>query len=156
MTIVTLTCVGQDRRCNHLKIEYPKGEVKHGQLRREIYRVAEFEHFEQEFGDCVAYLQEDCDNFFANHWGKNDLVFDDLLDYRESKIEMADMSFDIFEETCNNKGIKKGFETTFLNYLSPHDVKFIESKIASKRITLNEIYTRFIKNPNQSVLKNML
>lgn len=100
--------------------------------------------------------KEDCDNFFANHWGKNDLVFDDLLDYRESKIEMADMSFDIFEETCNNKGIKKGFETTFLNYLSPHDVKFIESKIASKRITLNEIYTRFIKNPNQSVLKNML
>lgn len=100
--------------------------------------------------------KEDCHDFYIGYLGRNRHVIDDLLDYRESKLSIEDMSFDKFVDMCDNKVNKKVFENTFLQDISLSEVALIESMISSGRTSLKKIYDGFISNPNENILKNVL
>lgn len=100
--------------------------------------------------------EDDCKDFYINYFGRNRYIIFDLLDYRESKIDISDMSFDKFVDMCDNIGIKEAFEQNFLQHFDSHDVGFIESMIKKGRTSLRRIYDSFIENPNHSILKNIL
>src|SRR5690606_4218091 len=99
---------------------------------------------------------DDCDSFYIGYYGRNNYIIDDLLDYREYRVSIADMSFDKFIDMCDNKGIKEAFESTFLYHLSNESASFIEAIIKTGKTSLEEIYSLFVRNPNENVLKNVL
>lgn len=105
------------------------------------------------FAKVLIKTKEDCTDFYINHLGNNDYIIDDLLDYRQSKISMSDITFDKFKEMCDNIGIKKAFEETFLYYFNLNTVKLIESLIANGKTSLEEIYSLFVSNPDENIVK---
>lgn len=100
--------------------------------------------------------EEDCREFYIDFFGRNVYAIDDLLDYREHKLSISDMSLDKFMHMCNNIGIKRAFEETFLYFFSPHSIKLVELRANEGRVSLEDIYNSFVRNPNENVLKNVL
>lgn len=108
------------------------------------------------FAKVLLRTQDDCEEFYIKYLGNNNYIIFDLLDYRESKINMSDMSFDKFVEMCDNIGVKKAFEETFLYYFSTQAIELVEYMILVGETSLEEIYSSFVKNPNENVMKSVL
>lgn len=100
--------------------------------------------------------ERDCNDFYIGYFGKNSYVIFDLLDYRDAKVSMSDITFDKFYDMCNNKGIKEAFENTFFQDFSESDIKMIESEIKRGDVSLESIYNSFIDNPSMSIMKIIL
>ena len=100
--------------------------------------------------------KKDCNDFYAKYLGNNNYKIDDLLDFREDKLSIEDMSFDRFMLMCDNIGIKKAFEKTFLYHFDSQIVRFIENRIENDMVSLEDIYSSFVNNPNGNIMKNVL
>lgn len=108
------------------------------------------------FAKVLLRTQDDCKEFYIKCLGNNYYIIDDLLDYRKSKIDMSDMSFDKFTEMCDNIGMKKAFEKMFLYHFSTQAIELVESMILVGKTSLEEIYSLFVRNPDENVIKNIL
>ena len=108
------------------------------------------------FAKVLLRTQDDCKEFYIKYLGNNHYIIDDLLDYRKSKIDISDMSFDKFTEMCDNIGMKKAFEKAFLYYFSTQAIELIEYMILAGKTSLEEIYSLFVRNPDENVIKNVL
>lgn len=100
--------------------------------------------------------EEECREFYIGYYGKNTYAINDLVDYREKKIAIADMSFDKFTSLCDNEGMKEAFEKTFLQSFNLHQIGFIEQLIDAGATSLKEIHSLFVKQPNENILKHVL
>jgi len=98
----------------------------------------------------------DCHSFYIANYGRNACVIDDILDYRETKLESSDITLEMFIEMCTTKGTKTAFQETFLQYLHEEDVVFINEKLSSGFITKESIYRQFKMNPNKNILSYVL
>jgi hypothetical protein len=98
----------------------------------------------------------DCKEFFESFYGRNRYVVDDLLDYREFKIENSDMTLEKFTELCYISNTRDVFESTFYQSFSLDDMLLIEKAITSGKTSLETIYLGFEKNPNKNIMKYVL
>jgi hypothetical protein len=108
------------------------------------------------FAKVLLRTQDDCIEFYIKHFGNNHYIINDLLDYRKSKIDMSNLSFDKFAEMCNNIGMKEAFENVFLYHFSTQAIKLVEFMILTDKTSLEEIYSSFVRNPDENVMKNVL
>lgn len=98
----------------------------------------------------------DCHSFYITCYGRNKHVADDLLDYREKKLKECNVSFDKFVDMCYNVGIRVAFEHTFLQQFDDKSVAVITKALYNEKVTLEDIYIGFQKNPNKNILKYVL
>jgi hypothetical protein len=99
---------------------------------------------------------EDCQLFYRKYYKTNVNVIDDLLDFREHKLETIEISLDQYFELCSNKGMKVAFEITFLHPIIEQEVVLIEKAINDGRVTLEYIYNSFKKNINKNIMQYVL
>lgn len=98
----------------------------------------------------------DCHSFYINHYGRNNCITDDLLDYRERKIEESKITLDMFVDMCYTKGVAFSFERTFFQKFDSQSVELITNSLLNEKTTLETIYSGFKKNPNKNILKYVL
>lgn len=100
--------------------------------------------------------EEDCHQFFEGFYMRNKYVIDDLLDYREYKIEKSKKTLDSFVSECYTYTMRQAFQTTFYQTFSEKDMKLVKNAILNGKITLEILFTDFQRNPNKNILKNIL
>lgn len=110
----------------------------------------------QKIAEGVFFCEDDCKTFYNDFYGKNHNVVDDLLDYREDRINKSNITVDIFLELCYNKDMLDVFTKTFYQSFTLADMVIINKAVAFGRTTLEEIFLDFQKNPNKNILKNVL
>lgn len=98
----------------------------------------------------------DCHSFYITNYGRNTCVADDILDYRESKLESSNITLEMFVSMCSTKGIKTAFQETFLQFFDGEDVALIYESLSSGKTTLESIYSQFKMNPNKNILSYVL
>lgn len=98
----------------------------------------------------------ECNDFYIGFLGRNTYIIDDLLDYRESRLSVSDISLNKFVEMCDTGIIRDVFEQTFLQSVSNTEMNLINRAIFNGKISLKDIYCRFRKNVNESILKYVL
>lgn len=110
--------------------------------------------------DAVVLLEtvEDCQNFFENFYMRNRYLVDDLLDFREYKIEKSEINLDTFVEKCYNNevGMKKAFESTFYQTFTDEHIQLVVNAIDSGKTSLEQLFKDFLRNPNKNILKNVI
>lgn len=99
---------------------------------------------------------ENCRDFYIGFFGRNRLLIDDLLDYREKRLSLEEMSLYKFLWLCDGEINRDVFEQVFLQPFDVDDIFLIEEAVIEGRTTLEEIYNSFQKNPNENILKNVL
>lgn len=99
---------------------------------------------------------EDCHEFYIGFYGRNKYAIDDLLDYREYKIEQSDITLEKFLKMCENGDMIKAFTVTFFQEFSIHDMTFINKAINEGKTSLEKLYKDFKSNPNKNIMKNAL
>lgn len=104
----------------------------------------------------VLSTEEDCQCFKEKYYGKNRNVIDDLLDYREDKIEASDMTVDVFMENCYTKGLKVAFHETFLQLFMSSEITLVETAIMNGKTSLVQLFANFQKNPNKNIMRYVL
>lgn len=104
----------------------------------------------------VLQKEEDCKEFELFFYGKNRNAIDDLLDYKEHKVESATTTSESFVELCYEKGLKEAFEATFFQSFTSMDMTVVAGAIANSRISLSEIYEKFQNNPNKNIMRYVL
>lgn len=98
----------------------------------------------------------DCHSFYITNYGRNACVMDDILDYRENKLESSHITVEMFVEMCSTDGIQTAFQNTFLQVIYNNDVDVIELALSSGATTLESIYSQFKMNPNKNILNYVL
>lgn len=83
-------------------------------------------------------------------------MIDDMLDYREHKLSIADVTVDKFIKLCDNKVNREIFELTFLQKFDSDSVSLIDKAISKGKTSLIDIFNNFQKNPNKNILKYVL
>lgn len=111
---------------------------------------------ERELAQVLFKTVECCENFYIGFLHRNCYIIDDLLDYREYKLSIVNISVDKFIMLCDNKVNRETFESIFLQKLSSDDVSLIEGAISQGRTSLEIIFNNFQKNPNKNILKYVL
>jgi hypothetical protein len=106
--------------------------------------------------DVLFKTEEECKAFYIGFLGRNRYVIDDLLDYRENRLAMSDMSLDKFLALCDNRVKQDIFEQVFLQPISMGDAIIIDKAIEQGVTSLSAIYNRFENNVNENILKNVL
>jgi hypothetical protein len=105
----------------------------------------------------VLFKSEDCcKTFYIGFLNRNRYVIDDLLDYRENKIENINITLDQFLDMCYNVNMLEAIETCFLQPITLLDVALIDKALSNGRTSLEVIYSEFQRNPNKNILKNVL
>lgn len=99
---------------------------------------------------------ECCQAFFESFYMRNRYLVDDVLDFREYKIQMSKKTLDLFIEECYNKGMKQAFEKTFYQPFTTDSINIVEKAIADGKISLEQLFKDFRKNPNKNILKNVI
>jgi hypothetical protein len=100
--------------------------------------------------------EEDCQKFFTDFYNRNKHVIDDLLDYREYKVEKSQKTLDLFLKECYTSNMRQVFQKTFYQSFSDSDMDLIGQAILDGRTSLEELYSGFKKNPDKNILKNVL
>lgn len=110
--------------------------------------------------DFYVLFEDDSDYhlFLKDFYLKNKYLLDDLLDFREYKINKSKITFDSFKEMCYNSmvGVRKAFEKTFLQSFTDSEIEIISEAIVSGRVSLKQLFSDFQKNPEKNILKNVL
>jgi hypothetical protein len=120
------------------------------------------EHFIQslklpiEVASVLLESEKDCHQFFEGFYMRNKYVIDDLLDYREYKIEKSQKTLDLFVEECYNSNMRQAFQSTFYQSFSEGDMNMIGQAILAGKTSLAQLFIGFQKNPNKNILKNIL
>lgn len=99
---------------------------------------------------------ESCHLFLERYHMRNKNPVDDLLDFREYKINNSYISLDEFVKMCYTKGMKETFESTFYQSFTSLDIEVVGNAVSKGMVTLESLYTDFKKNPNKNILKNVL
>ena len=110
----------------------------------------------RELASVLFITEQDCNDFYIGFLGRNTYIIDDLLDFRENKLAMTDISLDNFLEMCDNMSTQKAFETTFLQPFTYDEIELISTAISDGKTSLEDIYNRFQKNVNENILKYVL
>lgn len=100
--------------------------------------------------------EQQCRDFYIGFLGRNQHIIDDLLDYRENRLSMADISIDKFMDMCDNKDKQEVFEQTFLQPFTIADMEIINKSIENNTITLAEIFANFQGNFNKNIMQYVL
>lgn len=99
---------------------------------------------------------EDCKDFYIGFFRRNRYVIDDLLDYREARLQLLETSLDRFILLCDGKVNRHIFEQVFLQSFSTDDIFLIEEAINKGKASLESIFISFQNEPNKNILKNVL
>lgn len=100
--------------------------------------------------------EEQCKSFYLGFLGRNRYIIDDLLDYREKRLAISDMTLDKFLNLCNSVASKDIFEAVFLQHFTKSDIGVINNALINNSITLSFLYNRFQENVNENIMKNVL
>jgi hypothetical protein len=111
---------------------------------------------ERELAEVLFKSIKCCEKFYIGFLSRNSHMIDDLLDYREYKLSIANITVDKFITLCDNKVNREIFETTFLQKIDSNDVVLIEKAILQGKASLHTIFNNFQKNPNKNILKYVL
>lgn len=104
----------------------------------------------------VLHTEQDCENFYIGFYGRNQYVVDDLLDYRENRIENSNIDIDTFLDMCYNKGMEEAFAKTFFQHFVAVEIEKVSDAITKGKITLEQLFVDFQKNPNKNIMKNII
>lgn len=99
---------------------------------------------------------EDCEFFLKNYYLKNNFLYDDLLDFRDYKIEKSDKTFDSFKKDCYTKNLRQAFEQTFYQTFTVYDIEHITNAIITNRTSLEQLFNAFKENPDKNIMKIVL
>lgn len=99
---------------------------------------------------------EDCNLFFTKFYIKNKFAIDDLLDFREYKIDNNYKTLPTFLNECSTKGLKQTFEKTFFQSFTLEDINIISQALLDDKTTLEQIYNNFQKNPDKNIMRYVL
>lgn len=99
---------------------------------------------------------DDCNEFYINFYGKGDCTLDDLLDYKEYRINISEFTLDSFLTSCYNIGRLETFELAFFQSFTEMDMVLVDEAIDSGRMTLEGFFMKSRKNPSKNVLKYVL
>lgn len=99
---------------------------------------------------------DDCKEFYIGHYGRNKHVVDDILDFREKKIEESEITLDTFCDMCYHNGVEDSFLKTFYQSITSFEAQLIDNAIESGSVSLEDIYEGFTKNPNKNILRYVL
>ena len=105
---------------------------------------------------CILRSNEDCTVFSEKYFGTNPNPIDDLLDYREDKIEKGIIDLNTFLEQVRENGIEATFESVFLQEFTTYDIEMIESQISKGVTSLEIIYRNFKSRPTQNIMRQIL
>lgn len=111
---------------------------------------------ERELAQVLFKTVECCNDFYIGFLGRNRHMIDDMLDYREHKLSIADVTVDKFIKLCDNKVNREIFELTFLQKFDSDSVSLIDKAISKGKTSLIDIFNNFQKNPNKNILKYVL
>lgn len=105
---------------------------------------------------CVLFeTVEDCQLFFESYYMRNRYLVDDLLDFREYKINKSEKTLDLFIEECYTIGMKQAFESTFYQSFTTGCMRIVERAIGEGKTSIEQLFIGFQKNPNENILKNI-
>ena len=99
---------------------------------------------------------EDCKLFFDKFYQTNRHGVDDLLDFREHKINASTWTSQSFLDSCESNGMKVTFEKVFLQSFTDQDIAQIEKAMLDKQLTLESLFSQFKANSNTNILKYVL
>ncbi|BAB06067.1 hypothetical protein P4637_19530 [Halalkalibacterium halodurans] len=97
----------------------------------------------------------DCMDFFKNYYRKNHHVIFDLLDYKEMKLNASKITLEDFKNHFNQSP-REALTETFKQEFGKEEVGLIEERLKDGAITLDSIYSEFMVNSNQNVMKMVL
>lgn len=100
----------------------------------------------------VLKTMDDCELFLTKFHKTNAESIDDILDFREYKLEISDMTLDTFLKLCYIGEMKEAFERTFIQSFTVEEIQFICSCLLEGKITLPQVYGKFQKNKNKNIL----
>ena len=96
---------------------------------------------------------EDCREFHENFYDSETEGSDDLMKYKQYRIENHFMTQFEFIRLFHEKGTLESFENAFLQSFSHDDVEHINGYLNAGKITLEEVYSKFNKNPHRNILR---
>ena len=99
---------------------------------------------------------EDCKLFFDKFYQTNRHIVDDLLDFREYKINSSTWTSQSFLNSCKLNGMKTTFEKVFLQSFTNQDIAQIEKAMFENKLTLESLFSQFKANSNTNILKYVL
>lgn len=151
-----MTVFGERKRYDNLAHVYNKGEVLNMTIAH--FRLSSVDDFIQSLSlpkvaSSILKSTRDCELFAQLYWMKNERPIDDLLDFREYKIESENIAFSVFLEKCVSQGLKGAFEDVFLQAFTTGEIKLIHQSITNNKTSLEELYTLFCKNPNINIVR---
>lgn len=104
----------------------------------------------------ILKTNKDCEIFAKSYWMNNQYVIDDLYDYREYKIESANVTYSEFLEKCIADGIRNTFQEVFIQDFTLEDIVLIQQSILDDKTSLESIYISFNKNININIMKYII
>ncbi|MFQ3543521.1 hypothetical protein Q7A53_05495 [Halobacillus rhizosphaerae] len=99
--------------------------------------------------------EKECDSFYIGFYGRNHYVLDDLLDYRDHRIEHSSTTLVDFLHLCN-ENILSAFESTFFQKFTAQDIAFISGAIDKGNVTLENLYSKFHSKPSKNIMQYVL
>ena len=96
----------------------------------------------------------DCQLFFDKFYQSNKYLVDDLLDFREHKIENSKKTVDEFVKECYTN-IGRAFENTFYQSFTNDNMLIIRRALVRNEISLRKIFMDFQKSPNTNIMRNI-
>ena len=110
----------------------------------------------QYIANVLFHTMEDCKLFFDKYYQKNRYEIDDLLDFREHKIETSTWTSLTFVKSCESDGMRPTFEKVFFQSFTDQDIVQVNKAISDNKITLETLFSQFKANPNTNILKYVL
>lgn len=116
----------------------------------------EFSEKSRELARVLLKSRKDCNIFYIKFLGRNENYFDDLWDYRESKLSTSIVKDEEFYAIDIFDLDKTFLESVFMQPLNSIELKLIVGSILNNVITYNDLYNKFKKYPNVNILKHVL
>ena len=104
----------------------------------------------------LFHTMEDCKLFFDKFYQNNRYEIDDLLDFREYKVESSTWTSPIFVKSCKSDGMRQTFEKAFFQSFTDQDIVRVEKAMLNEKITLESLFSQFKANPNTNIMKYIL
>lgn len=110
----------------------------------------------KDLGRAILQTEKDITLFVANFYKTNSLVINDLLDYKSFKVSDNNYSFEQFVSMYEKEGVLTSFTKMFLQDFSHSDIDLITAVISTELMTLEILYTNFMKNIYVNIMRYIM
>lgn len=105
------------------------------------------------FAHDVLRSMDDCRQYESLFHGESHDVSMDLMQYKTFLIETSTITLDSFLQMCYTNKVRQAFETTFFQSFNDERMEIIMQSLAGGKVTLEEVFTKFKKNPNRNIMR---